>query len=190
VDPYAMDDSIVLRETRRLEFARRLLSHGVRTKIISQLTGMTRNRLATLRQRLGVPDRTRRRGPPPSSLDRFLRDPVARSEGAALTALCVTFDLPTLERELSLMPASFISLDYGERLCESYEAYRACYPNTQVALEELIMLRSHLAKADRIELGKCRSCKCLMLIDRFNGGRNCWHCDPAAYREKTRSTTS
>jgi hypothetical protein len=185
-----MDDSILLRENRRIELARRLLSHGVRTKIISQLTGMTRNRLATLRQRLGVPDRTRRRGPTPSSLDRFLKEPLVRSEGAALTALCSAFDLPALERELSLMPASFISLNYGERLCESYEAYRACYPKTQVDIEELMMLRSHLAKADRIELGKCRSCKCFILIDRFNGGHNCWHCDPVAHREKTRRTTS
>jgi hypothetical protein len=184
-----MDDSVLQRETRRLELARRLLSHGVRTKIISQLTGMTRNRLATLRQRLGVPDRTRRRGPTPSSLDRFLREPLARSEGAALAALCAAFDLPTLERELSLMPASFISLNYGERLCETYEAYRACYPRTQVVLEELIMLRGRLAKADQIELGKCRSCRGLMLIDRFNGGRNCWHCDPRAYRDKTRTAT-
>src|SRR6266852_6776685 len=122
-----MDDSVLLREARRLELTRRLLSHGVRTKIISQLTGMTRNRLATLRQRLGVPDRTRRRGPPPSSLDRFLREPLSRSEGAALAAVCAAFDLPALERELSSMPASFISLNYGERLCESYEAYRAYY---------------------------------------------------------------
>jgi hypothetical protein len=185
-----MDDSVLQRETRRLELARRLLSHGVRTRIIGQLTGLTRNRLATLRRRLGVPDRTRRRGPTPSSLDRFLREPLARSEAAAVTALCTAFDLPALERERSLMPAAFISLNYGERLCESYEAYRACYPRTKVELEELIMLRSRLAKGGRIELGKCRTCRCLVLIDRFNGQRNCWHCDTAGNRDKTRTKTS
>jgi len=41
-----------------------------------------------------------------------------------------TRSLPALERESSLMPASFISLNYGVRLCESYEAYRAYYPRT------------------------------------------------------------
>jgi hypothetical protein len=188
--PYAMDDSALQRENRRVALGRRLLSHGVRTKIIGFLTGLTRNRLETLRRRLGVPGRTRRRGPTPTSLKRFLQEPVERSEGAAFEAICAAFGLPALERELALLPASFISLDYGERLCESYEAYRACHPRTQVALEELIMLRDRLAKADKVELGKCRSCKCLMLVDRYNGGRNCWHCNPGAYREKKRSKVS
>lgn len=187
---YAIDDSALQREHRRVALGRRLLSHGVRTKIIGFLTGLTRNRLETLRRRLGVPGRTRRRGPTPSSLKRFLQEPIERSEGAAFEAICAAFGLPAIERELALLPASFISLDYGERLCESYEAYRACYPRTQVALEELIMLRDRLAKADKVQLGKCRSCKCLMLVDRYNGGRNCWHCDPSAYREKTRSKDS
>jgi hypothetical protein len=188
--PYAMDDSAHQRENQRVALGRRLLSHGVRTTIIGALTGLTRNRLETLRHRLAVPDGARRRGPAPSSVNRFLKEPVERCEGAALTAICAAFDLPALERELSLRPASFISLDYGERLCEAYEAYRACYPSTQVTLEELMMLRDRLAKADLVTLGKCRGCRCLMLIDRFNGGRNCWHCDPAAYREKARKTAS
>jgi hypothetical protein len=123
-------------------------------------------------------------------VDMFLKEPVLRCEGAALAALCAAFELPALEQELASLPASFISLERGERLCETYEAYRACYPKTQVELEELMMLRERLAKADRVALGRCRGCKCLMLVDRFNGGRNCWHCDPAAYREKTRSKAS
>jgi hypothetical protein len=186
--PYTMDDSIQ-RENRRVELARRLLSHGVRTRIIIRHTGLTRDRLATLRYRLGVPNRTRRRGPTPSSLKRFLKEPIEGTEGAALAALCAAFDVPALEREMSAQPGSFISLDYGERLCETYEAYRACYPDTQIALEELMMLRSRLAAGDHVSLGKCRSCKCIMLIDRFNGMRICWHCAPAAYLQKARSTT-
>ena len=187
---YAMDDSALQRETRRLALGRRLLSHGVRTTIIGFLTGLTRNRLETLRRRLGVPGRTRRRGPTPSSLKRFLQEPTERCEGAAFEAICAAFGMPALERELASLPAAFISLDYGERLCESYEAYRACHPMTQVALEELIVLRNRLAEADEVDLGKCRTCKCLILVDRYNGGRNCWHCDSAAHREKTRSNDS
>jgi hypothetical protein len=187
--PYTMDDS-VRRENRRVELAHRLLSHGVRTAIIIRLTGITRDRLATLRRRLGVPSDARWRGPTFSSVRRFLKVPLNRTEGAALTAVCATFDLPALEREVSALPASHISLDYGERLCETYEAYRACYPKSQVALERLMMLRTRLVAGDLVTLGRCRTCRCLMLIDRFNGVRNCWHCDPAAYLEKTRSTTS
>jgi hypothetical protein len=188
--PYVMDDSALQRENRRVALGRRLLSHGVRTQTISRLTGLTRNQLETLRRRLGVPSRTRRRGPTPSSLDMFLKEPIMRSEGAALAAMCAAFELPALEQELASLPVSYISLAHGERLCETYEAYRACYPTTHVELDELMMLREALAQADRITLGKCRSCKCLMLIDRFNGGRNCWHCDPVAYLEKTRSKVS
>jgi len=187
---YAIDDSALQRENRRVALGRRLISHGVRTKIISRLTGLTRNQLETLRYRLGVPSRTRRRGPMPSSLDMFLKEPVVRCEGAALAALCAAFELPALEQELASRPAAYISLEYGERLCETYEAYRACYPTTHVELDEMMMLREALAQADRVELGRCRSCRCLMLIDRFSGGRNCWHCDPLAYREKTRSKAS
>ena len=188
--PYAMDDSALQRENRRMALGRRLLSHGVRTTIISRLTGLTRNQLETLRHRLGVPSRTRRRGPTPSSVAMFLTEPILRCEGAALAALCAAFELPALEQQLASLPASYISLEHGERLCETYEAYRACYPITHVEMDELMMLREALAEADRVTLGRCRSCKCLMLVDRFNGGRICWHCDPAAYREKTRSKAS
>src|ERR1700733_9339424 len=78
--PYTMDDS-VRRENRRVELAHRLLSHGVRTTIIIRLTGITRDRIATLRRRLGVPSRTRRRGPTFSSVRRFLKEPLNRTEG-------------------------------------------------------------------------------------------------------------
>ena len=187
--PYTMDNS-VRRENRRVELAERLVSHGVRTTIIIRLTGITRDRLATLRRRLKVPSDARWRGPTFSSVRRFLKVPLNRTEGAALSAVCAAFDLPALEREVSARPASYISLEYGERLCETYEAYCACYPNTQVALERLMMLRTRLAAGDLVTLGRCRTCRGLMLIDRFNGVRNCWHCDPGAYLEKTRSTAS
>jgi hypothetical protein len=187
---FAIDDSALQRENRRVALGSRLLSHGVRTTSISRLTGLTRNQLETLRHRLGVPSRLRRRGPTPTSVDVFLKEPILRCEAAALAALCMAFELPALERELASLPATFISLEYGQRLCEMYEAYRACYPKTHVELEELIMLREQLAKADRVALGRCRSCRCLVLVDRFNGGRNCWHCDPSDYREKTRSKAS
>jgi hypothetical protein len=172
--PHVTDDAI-LRENRRTELARRLISHGVRTKIISRLTDLTRNRLATLRRRLMVPDKTRRRGPARSSLDVFLSSPRARAEGAALASLCTVFEIP-IEPDAPALP-KVVSLNYGERLCETYEAYCACCPRTDVELEELILLRSSLAKGDVIRLGKCRSCKCLILVNRCGGNSDCWHCD-------------
>jgi hypothetical protein len=176
MSPHVTDDAI-LRENCRAELARRLISHRVRTQMIGRLTGLTRNRLATLRRRLMIPDKARRRGPMRSSLDVFLCSARARAEGAALASLCTVFEIP-IEPGIPALP-EFVSLDYGERLCETYEAYCACYPTTKVELEDLILLRSSLATGEFIRLGKCRLCKCLLLVNRFAGSNECWHCDRA-----------
>jgi hypothetical protein len=167
----------ILRENRRSALARRLILHGVRTEVISKLTGLTRNRQATVRRRLMVPAKARLRGHTRSPLGVFLASPQARAEGAALASLCSLLEIP-IELTVPTMPKT-VSLAFGERLCEAYEAYCACYPTTEVQLEELIALRSSLAKGDFIRLGKCSNCKCLILIDRFDGDRDCWHCDTA-----------
>src|SRR6202012_4637533 len=88
-----ISDDAILRENRRSELARRLISHSLPTRLIAQLTGLTRNRQATVRRRLMVRDKTRRRGPKLSSLERFLGTPRARMEGAALARLCEVFDI-------------------------------------------------------------------------------------------------
>src|ERR1700681_1003886 len=165
----------ILRENRRSALARRLILHGVRTEIISKLTGLTLNRQATVRRRLMVPAKARLRGHTRSPLGVFLASSQARAEGAALASLCSLFEIP-IELNVPTIPKT-VSLAFGERLCEAYEAYCACYPMTEVQLEELIALRSSLAQGDVIRLGKCRNCKCLILIDRFDGDRDCWHCN-------------
>ena len=172
--PDITEDSI-LRENRRSALARRLILHGVRTEIISKLTGLTRNRQATVRRRLMVPGKARLRGHTRSPLAVFLASSQARAEGAALASLCSLLEIP-IELNVPSMPKS-VSLAFGERLCETYEAYCACYPRTEVQLEELIALRSSLAEGDFIRLRKCRNCKCLILIDRFDGDCDCWHCN-------------
>ena len=177
MESHVLDDCI-LRENRRSELARRLILHGVRTQIITRLTGLTRNRLATVRRRLMVPDKARQRGPARHCLSVFLCSPRSRAEGAALASLLSEFEIP-LEQAPPLL-SNVTLLELGERLCETYEAYRACCPETTVQLEELVALRNSLVKGDVIRLGKCRTCKCLILIDRFDGNRKCWNCEPTA----------
>ena len=79
--PQLQDDPI-LRESRRATLARRLIYHGVRTEMIGRLTGLTRNRLATLRRRLMVADETRLRGPARSAMEVFRGSALGRTEGA------------------------------------------------------------------------------------------------------------
>jgi hypothetical protein len=173
--PKVTDDPI-LRENRRSELARRLISHGVRTKLITQLTGLTRNRLATVRRRLMVKDKARPRGPARSSLEIFLGTPQARSEGAALVFLCSAFEIP-IELNAPSLPAT-ASLSFTERLCETYEAFRAFFPTTEIELEELILLRSSIENGDEVRSAKCRVCKGLILIAPFEGARRaCAVCD-------------
>jgi hypothetical protein len=84
------------------------------------------------------------------------------------------FEIP-VEPQAAALPA-IVSLRFTERLCETYEAYRACVPDTEFELEELILLRASLAKGD-IRLGRCRACKGLILINPYDGGhRTCAQC--------------
>src|SRR5258708_27345920 len=136
-------DDPILRENRRSELVRRLISHGVRTKVITRLTGVTRNRQATLRRRLMVRDKSRRRGPTKSSLELFLGSSRARAEGAALVSFFSLFEIP-IDRSTPALP-KHASLDFTERMCETYEAYRACIPSTEIEFEELVLLRRALA---------------------------------------------
>ncbi len=170
-------DDPILRENRRSELVRRLISHGVRTKVITRLTGVTRNRQATLRRRLMVRDKSRRRGPTKSSLELFLGSSRARAEGAALVSFFSLFEIP-IERSAPALP-KHASLEFTERMCETYEAYRACIPSTEIEFEELVLLRRALASGDDMALARCRTCKCLILVDRFEGShRACGQCEP------------
>jgi hypothetical protein len=164
------DDSVI-RELRSFELARRLIFHEVRTQTISKLTGLSRNRLETLRRRLMVSEDARRRGPPPRSLDVFLRTSRGRTEAAALAALFPLFKRPT-----SIKTST--SLDDGEQACDIYDAYLAYYPQSNVRFEELILLKRSLAKGELVELGLCRVCKGLIIHNRIDPSRRtCSHCE-------------
>lgn len=174
MSPFDTED-VILRECRRMLLSRRLILHGVRTHIITRLTGMTRGRLDTLRRRrLMIPDKARYRGTGKSALTVFLSEPLARAEGAAIAALFAVFEIP-IERKAPSVPKR-VSFPFVERLCATYEAYCACYPRTKVQLEEIINLRGTLARGDRMRLGKCRGCNCLLVVDRYDGSLECLHC--------------
>ena len=169
MDAHRNDDSVG-RELRGFELARRLIVHGVRTETISKLTGLSRNRLATLRRRLGVPDDERHRGPPPRSLDVFLRTARGRTEGAAVAAL-----FPLFKIAASRLPTY---LDEGEQACDIYDAYLAYHPQSNVRFEELMLLKRSLSKGNLLELALCRVCKGLIMNNRYDRGREtCSHCD-------------
>jgi hypothetical protein len=169
MDMQVLDDPLG-RDMKRVSFAKRLFSHQVRTGRITFFTGLSRNRLTTLRRHWGVPKETRRRGRSPWSAQKFLKDD-ARAEGAAVAAICRKFGV--FEADASVM-------ERGLRLCDAYEAYRACYPDATMEFEAVLLLMGELTHANLMQLGTCRRCRGAMLTARFEVTvRVCGHCEPA-----------
>jgi hypothetical protein len=171
-----MDDPFS-RDLKRIEIARRMVCHQARTQTITQFTNITRNRLAALRKRWCVSQESRRRGPPPRSIATFLRTPRARSEAAAIASLCIAFDaltIPVPGGSRTTRPP----LVLADRLCETYEAYLACIPDSKIEFEELLLLAHELAKGDMVRFGVCKGCKSAVLVLAYDPTRrNCLHCN-------------
>lgn len=156
------------RDQRRYGLARRLIGHQVRTRTISRMTALSRHQLAALRRRWGVGEESRHRGPPPSSTETFTHSARARTEGALLAVYCRIHGLiPSREAA-----GGVLSLEFGERMCQAYEAYRACVPDSTVEFEELLSLVLGLAKGEVIGLSRCSDCQATILIDRLSRRRH------------------
>jgi hypothetical protein len=166
------------RDFRRYQLALRLVGHRARTRTISRMTALSRHQLARLRQRWGVDEQLRHRGPAPSSLETFTHSPRARSEGAALASSYLVYE--ALCHCTAGAPAPGPSLEAGERLCEAYEAYRACFPQSGLDFEELLALVAGLTDGHLVGLSRCLTCKGAILIDRLGPPRStCSHCQAA-----------
>ena len=157
----------VLRDCRRHQLALRLLVHQARTQTITALTSLSRHQLATLRQRCGIPEKMRHRGPSPRSLDRFTHSLRARSEGATIAAFCHAYRILPMRTTPHNSRRSRLTLEFGERLCAAYESYCACFPRSDIAIEEFLSLVLGITEDGEIGLGRCASCNGTVLIDRL-----------------------
>ena len=167
----------VLRDCRRHQLALRLMAHQARTRTITALTNLSRHQLAKLRQRCRIPEATRHRGPSPRSLSRFTHSPRARSEGAALAAFCRAYRVIPARTSERTRRRNRMTLEFGERLCATYEAYLACFPHSDVEIEELLSLVLGISENGEISLGCCPLCSGTVLIDHLaRHGPVCSHC--------------
>jgi hypothetical protein len=152
------------RDTRRRQLAKRLVLHRVRTSIIYRFTGYTRHRLATLRKRMRLPPRVRRRGPSPSSFEAFFHSPEARAEANGIAVLCARYGVvPAVDGQA--VPDSFADLEWGERLCDPLDAFQASCPESAIEFELLYLLVVGLSKRDTIRIEGCKSCPARILVD-------------------------
>ena len=158
------------RDLRRLHLTKRLVIHSARTETIYRLTGYTRHRLTTLRKRWRVSYEARHRGPAPTSFAVFFRSARARSEAASAAAICRVFDTISAPRP-GRARRDFADLDSGERLCEVYEAFHACFPDAHLEFEQLRLLAVGLARREAVELTTCANCHCAILVDLLGSRR-------------------
>lgn len=173
-------DNRISRDFRRQQLAMRLVAHQARTQTICDLTGLTRHRLATLRRRWMISPETRRRGPSPQSFEVFVRSPRTRSEAASLAVFCYVLGAVPSQRTASV-GKKFTSLESGERLCDAYEACRACLPQCDLEFEQLVLLATGLVQGDAISLRTCTKCEGTILIDRLGTRRQtCSQCHRSA----------
>ncbi len=164
------------RDIRRHSLALRLMRKEVRTRTISRMTSLSRHQLATLRQRWGIDEQLRHRGPAPSTLETFTGTPRALSEGTALALTCLLHDV--VPQPGAGVAIAVDSLELGERLCEAYEAYRACFPSSRIEFEEMLALITGLADGHVIGLGRCTACGGALLVDRLGPPVSvCSHCE-------------
>lgn len=167
------------RDLRRRQLAQRLVVHQARTKTIFLLTGLSRHQLATLRQRWRMTDQLRRRGPTPTSFKVFRSTLRLRAEASALAVFWRT--LGNIGAANGGTQRATTALEFGERLCEVFEAYLACFPKTELEFEHLVLLVRGLEAADAIALSRCGSCEAAILVDLLDLRRRlCSHCQRAA----------
>lgn len=167
------------RDLRRRQLAQRLVAHQARTQTIFLLTGLSRHQLATLRQRWNVTDEMRHRGPPPTSFAAFRSTVRVRAEAAALAVLWRVLD--NVGAANSRAHGTVDAVELGERLCEVFEAYLACFPKAELDFEHLLLLTRGLEEADAIALSKCNTCEAVVVADLLSVRRRlCSHCQRAA----------
>jgi hypothetical protein len=178
MDTHATSE-FVDRELRRRQLARRLVTHQARTQTIFMLTGLSRHQLATLRRRWRIPQETRHRGPRPTSFAVFSSTLRVREEAAVLAVLWKILTGTGLSKEAA--PMKLPPMEFGERLCEVFETYAACFPSSELGLEHLVLLVRGLEQGDAIALSSCNSCEGIVLVDLLGTRRRlCSHCQNAA----------
>ena len=146
---------------RRRQLAKRLTLHQARAKTIQLFTGYTRHRLAWLRRCAGISPNTRPRGPSPQSFClRVMSSSGKRDEAAAGAIFCIIFE--TTRRTTA--PDSLEDLEWGERVCDCWEALRACHPGLTLEFEEFLLLTKALS-TQSIRLVPCKVCAALVVTE-------------------------
>jgi hypothetical protein len=176
------------RDLRRYNLALRLIRHEARTHTICDWTGLTEQRVGSIRRGefsskpAAAPPR--HRGPSPRLVVRFLRATRLGVEAATAAGLCRTLGVLPSHR-LANAVRTLPTLGRGERLCEAFERYREFIPRSNMTLEGLVLLLTALAQGDELYLGNCGNCGGVIVVDRLSLTRRiCNYCKQAMPSER------
>jgi hypothetical protein len=171
-----MEDRIG-RELRRHQLALRMIAHRARRRTICDFTGLTRERVKTLRREWNVTSKGRQRGPSPTSLSAFFRSARMRSEASVIAVFCQLYDVVPKEK-ITRAARYFPNLGRGESLCDVYEAYRTYFPGSGVNFELVTLLAVGLAEPDSLGMRRCTSCPGVIVVDLLSvTHRQCSECE-------------
>lgn len=167
------------RDLRRRQLAQRLVAHQARTRTIFYLTGLSRHQMATLRRRWCVTEDMRLRGPPPRSFALFWSTLRLRSEASALAVFWrILGNISVGTGESLQKPAA---VEVGERICEVFEIYLACFPRSELEIEHLVLIARGLEQGDTIAISGCTHCEAAILVDLLGRRRHlCSRCQRTA----------
>jgi hypothetical protein len=161
----SFQDARFNRHYRRIELGLRLLAHGARPQTASDWSGLTQDRLVTLKRRWMPDASSGLRGPPPTSFQPFFRSLLRAQYAAIFACLHRAVAQPTEQS----IPSGKIgtSLDDGERLCEAFEICKEWQPDINLEFDQAVLLARGVTRNEEIELAHCSTCRCALLIDRL-----------------------
>jgi hypothetical protein len=142
---------------REIRLALRLMSHGARAQLASDWSGLTLDRLVTLRQRWMPDSEAGFRGQSPTSFLPFFRSTLRATHAAMFVGIFRMAGLNTCKP----------SLEGGERLCEAYEIYLEWEPEEHLEFDYAVLLAMGAITREEIDLSTCESCEAALLLDRL-----------------------
>lgn len=146
---------------RRMQLGLRLLSHGARPQTATEWSGLTPDRLVTLKRRWLPEVADGFRGPAPTSFQTFFRSTQRASMATMLASIHQVLCQGSASQD-TLAP----SLESGERLCKAYEIFLSWEPDSDIEFDHAVLLVRGVAMGTDIQLRPCPTCQRAALIDK------------------------
>lgn len=153
------------RHYRRMQLGLRLLSHGARAQTACDWSGLTPDRLNTLKRRWLPEAGNGFRGPAPTSYQPYFRSLTRAVHASIFTGIYQA--LYRYARSSSPPTELQPNLENGELLCEAYEVFRVWAADSDMEFDHAVLLACGVAKGEVVELGRCHKCEGVVLVDKL-----------------------